>query len=471
VIFSRTTAARWGATGCLLLALALPVSRAAEERQPPSFSEDTSKALQNIKPLLDAKDYNGILKLLDSIPNVKPGSYDQAYILDMKAKIYMSTEQYGKAIAPAEEALKLSDQHQYFDENATLQTVNLLARLIYSEAVNVKDKAQQQAMIARSGQYLKRYLQHSKKVTPDDSMFYAQLLFAQATADPAHLNEPMLKEARQVIEDGMMKSIQPKEGFYQLLLALVQQENDYAHSAELLELAVSKFPQKNTYWPILMASYLQLAGQEKDTNRQREYYVRAINALERAQAQGQMKDPKNNYNLVTIYIAAGQFSKATDLLHEGLKKGTIESTLANWRILGSYYQQANKEGEAIEALKEAQKLFPKEGMIDLHIGEIYRGMEKTKEARDYYRSAVKKKDTLEKPHVAYQLLAFADMELDDWDEALQAITEASKYPEFQKDKQMQALKKHIEDTVQERRENEKQKQEKQKKAAAEQKRM
>jgi tetratricopeptide (TPR) repeat protein len=442
---SRSTVA-----ALLLLALGLPATHAAEERQPPSFSEDTSKALQNIKPLLEAKDYNGILRLLDSIPNVKPGSYDQAYILDMKAKIFMSQEKYGQAIAPAEQALALSDQHQYFDEAATLQTVNLLARLIYAEAVNVKDKAQQQAMIAKSASYLKRYLQSAKKPTPDDTMFYAQLLYAQATTDPNHPNEAMLHEARQVIEDGMLKAIQPKEGFYQLLLALVQQENDYARSAELLELSVAKFPGKNTYWPILMASYLQLAGLEKDPAKQREFYIRAINTIERAQAQGLMQDPKNNYNLVTIYIAAGQFSKATDLLHAGLRKGTIESTLANWRILGSYYQQANKDAEAIEALKEAEKLFPKDGMVDLHIGEIYRSMEKTKEARDYYRLAIKKKDTLEKPHVAYQLLAFAAMELDDWDEALMAITEASKYPEFQKDKQMQGLKAHIETTVQER---------------------
>jgi tetratricopeptide (TPR) repeat protein len=446
----RSSILRHGATGLLALALALPLSFGADEhQQPPSFSEDTSKALQNIKPLLETKDYNGILRLLDGIPNVKPDSYDQAYILDMKAKIFMGQEKYGQAIAPAEQALAISDRHHYFDEAATLQTVNLLARLIYAEAVNVKG-AQQQEMIAKSAAYLKRYLNASKKVSPDDTMFYAQLLYAQATADQAHINEAMLREARQVIEDGMLKAVAPKEGFYQLLLALVQQENDYAKSAELLELVIAKFPGKTSYWPILMASYLQLAGQEKDPGRQRDYYIRAINTIERAQAAGQMLDPKNNYNLVTIYIAAGQFSKATDLLHAGLKKGTIESTLANWRVLGSYYQQANKDAEAIEALKEAEKLFPDQGMIDLHIGEIYRGLEKTKEARDYYRLAIKKKNTLEKPHVAYQLLAFAAMELDDWDEALMAITEASKSPEFQKDKQMQNLKDHIETTVKER---------------------
>lgn len=445
----RSSLLRRGAAGLLALALALPLGFGAEQQQPPSFSEDTSKALQNIKPLLETKDYNGILRLLDGIPNVKPDSYDQAYILDMKAKIFMSQEKYAQAIGPAEQALAISDRHNYFDEAASLQTVNLLARLIYAEAVNLKG-AQQQQMIAKSAGYLKRFLNGSKKVTPDDTMFYAQLLYAQATADQAHPNEAMLKEARQVIEDGMMKAVAPKEGFYQLLLALVQMDNDYAKSAELLELSIAKFPGKTTYWPILMASYLQLAGQEKDPAKQRAAYIRAINTIERAQAAGQMLDPKNNYNLVTIYIAAGQFSKATDLLHAGLKKGTIESSLANWRILGSYYQQANKDAEAIEALKEAEKLFPDQGMIDLHIGEIYRGMEKTKEARDYYRIAIKKKSTLEKPHVAYQLLAFAAMEMDDWDEALAAITEASKSPEFQKDKQMQNLKEHIENTVKER---------------------
>ncbi len=453
---------RSGAAAALLLALALPYGRAAEERQPPSFSEETSKALQNMRPLQEAKDYAGMLRLIDSIPNVKPGSYDQAFLLDMKGKILMQQEKYSQAIAPAEQALALSDQYHYFDEAATLQSVNILARLIYAEAVNLKDRNQQQAMIAKSASYLKRYLAGTKKPSPDDTMFYAQLLYAQATSDPAHINEPMLREARQVIEDGLLTAVTPKEGYYQLLLALVQQENDYPRSAELLELTIQKFPGKTTYWPVLMASYIQLAGQEKDPAKQKELYIRAINTIERAQAVGQLKDPKNNYNLVTFYIAAGQFSKATDLLHDGLRKGTIESTLANWRILGSYYQQANKDAEAIEALKEAEKLFPKEGMLDLHIGEIYRSLDQTKDARDAYRAAIRKKDTLDKPVVAYQLLAFAAMELDDWDEALMAITEASKYPDFQKDKQMQGLKAHIEATVQERKAAQEEKEKKKK---------
>lgn len=430
----------------LALALALPLgAQAQESKQPHSPSEKTSEALQQLRPLMEAKNWDGILAVLDKIPDVKPGSYDQAIILDMKAKVYMSKEQLGRAIEPLETALKLSDQHEYFGEDQTQQTVNLLARLIYAEAVNVKDKAQQQQLINRSAAYLKRYLQTQKKPTSDDTMFYAQLLYAQATATDK-INPALLREAREVIEKGMLNEVSPKEGFYQLLVALVLQENDYTRSAELLELVVQKYPTKKDYWPQLMVAYLQLAGGEKDPLKVREYYIRAINAVERAQALGIMNDPKNNYNLVTFYIAVEQYSKATEILYAGLKNGSIESNVANWRILASQYQQANRELQAIEALKEAAKLFPKEGMVDLHIGEIYRGLDKTTEAREFYRSAIRK-GNLEKPYVAYQLLAFAEMEVENWPAALEAITEASKAPEFQKDKQMISLKEHIENTV------------------------
>lgn len=433
----------------LVLALALPLTAAEEKQHYPS--EKAAEAFGKLQPLMDKKDWAGMHAILDAIPIAAPDSYDRVLILDMKAKIYMNQEQYAKAIEPLETSLKVAEGKGYFKEEQLLQNINILARLIYSEALNLKG-AQQTQMIQRAAGYLKRFLAGTKKPNPDDTMFYAQLLYAQATADENNINLEMIREARKVVEDGMRMSISPREGFYQILVALVLQENDYKRSAELLELVVDKFPAKKDFWPQLMLAYIQLATNEKDETKARDYYIRAINTVERGQNLGLLNDPKNNYNLVTFYIAVGQYSKATDLLHAGLRKGTIESTVANWRVLGSYYQQADREQDAIIALQEATKLFPKDGMIELHLGEIYRGLEKTKEAREAYRRAVQKKDTLEKPHVAYQLLAYAAMEFDDWDEALMAIREASKYPDFEKDDQMKRLKQHIEQTVREREE-------------------
>lgn len=436
----------------MLLALTLggTVGRAAEDRQPPpSLSEKAGEAFGKLKPLLDAKDWPGILKLLDSIPNVVPGSYDEYSILDWKGNVYMQLDEYAKAVEAKEAVLKLGEAKGWIQPETALQITNMLARLLYVEAASLKeakDKPRQQEMINKSLAYLKRFLQASKKPAADDMMFYAQLLYAQATSDAANIKMDMIREARETLERAMLTTITPKEGMYQLLAALLLTENDFARASELLELFVAKFPEKKDFWPQLMQCYVQLAINEKDETKARPLFVRAINTIERAQKLGVMNDPRTNYSLVTIYINAGQPGKATDILHAGLRKGTIESTTSNWRILGDQYRQADKPFQAIEALLEGAKAFPKDGMIEQQAGDIFLSLEKTKEARDHYRLATQK-GGLEKPFVAWQLLAYTSMELEDWNTALMAITEAAKAPEFQKDPQSQRLKEHIESTV------------------------
>jgi tetratricopeptide (TPR) repeat protein len=449
----------------LILALALAASPAAlqaQQAQPPrerpQLAEKTSEALQKLVPLqaTTPPDYQGMLDIVDGVlPGVPPTSYDAAFLQNIKAKLFLGMDRYAEAIPVWERVIQLSDQHDYLDPREINDIVLYLAQIIFSEGANSKDPAVQQRAVAQASAYLKRHLTNSPKPTLATQMFYAQLLYQQAVANQNQVNTDLLRQAREVIEQSMQSTLQPAEGFYMLLLAILQQENDVERSADLLELLVKKFPQKRDYWPLLMSTYLNLASNENDDLRRREHYVRAINALERAQELGFMTTPRDNYNLVTVYLTAGQYGTATDLLHAGLRNGTIESTLANWRLLGSYYQQVNKEMHAIEALKEAAKLYPDEGMVDLQIGEIYRQLEKIPEARDYYRSALKK-GGLDKPVMAYQLLAYTSMELDDWPEAHRAITEAAKSPEFANDQQMVNLKKHIEATLAEREEAEKQ---------------
>lgn len=456
----------------VILALVLAASPAAHSAEPstpprerPQLAEKTGEALQKLAPLqaTTPPNYKGMLEIVEGVlPTVPPTSYDAAFLLNIKAKLFLGMDRYAEAIPVWEKVVQLSDQYQYLDPREINEIVLYLAQIIFSEAANNKDTAVQQRAISRASAYLKRHLENATKPTLATQMFYAQLLYQQAVVNPTNVDTKLLSQAREVIERSMQSTLQPAEGFYMLLLAILQQQNDVARCADILELMVSKFPQKKDYWPLLMSTYLNLASNENDELRRKEHYVRAINTIERAQKLGFMTTPKDNYNLVTIYLTAGQFHIATDLLHEGLKKGTIESTLANWRLLGSYYQQVNKEEQAIAALKDAVKLFPDNGMLDLQIGEIYRQLEKTKEARDFYRSALEK-GGLDKPFVAWQLLAYTSMELDDWNEAHRAIVEAAKTPEFASDQQMVNLKKHIEATLAEREELQKQAEEEAKK--------
>ena len=449
-----------------LAGLALALTAVVGIAQPPpaekkqhNFTEKTSEGLKKLGELQQQQPtpYAAMLAHVEGLLAQAPaGSYDQAFLLNTRAKVLAGMDKYAAAVDPWEQALKLHDQHHYFDPKEANDIRLWVAQLIFSEAANIKDPKAQSAQIHRSLAYLKQHLDNAPPKGPgsptmETRALYAQLLYQQAVVDPNNINQDLLKQARTVVDQAMSSTLQPKEAFYLLKLAIMQQQNEMESAGELLELFLKKFPTKKDYWPILMGVYLNLASNEKNPERQRELYIRAIHTIERAQKQGFMQAPRDNYNLVTIYITAGQFGKATDLLHAGLKSGAIESTLANWRVLASYYQQINKEKEAIETLREAIKLFPKEGMLDLQIGEINRQMEKTKEAREAYRAALAK-GNLDKPQVAYQLLAYTSMELDDWAEAKRAIDEAAKHPDFEKDQQMKSLREHINNTLREREE-------------------
>ncbi len=438
----------------LVLALGASVGFAQDTNR--NFpSEKTGEAFQKLKPLQEAKNYDGMLALLEGLqPSVDPTSYDMALILDMKAKLFAQKEQYEKAIEAWETVLRLSEAKKYFDQKTSLEIMLYLAQFCYQVGVSSKVPAVQRQFTDKSAAYFKKWLASTPKPPPDIMMFYASILYNQAVIDPKKVDAALLKQAHTEVEKGIATSIHPKEGFYVLLLAILQQENDSVRSAETLELLVKNFPQKKDYWPSLWATYLNMANEatvsdKKDDAKARTNYIRAINTMERAQALGLMKTPKDNLTLVNLYLTAGQYGKATDLLYSGLKNGSIESDQKNWATLGYFYQQANEEAKAIAALKEAATLFPRTGAFDLQIGQIYLSMEKTKEAYGHFKEAVKR-GGLDKPASALQALAYAAFELEEFDAALEAVKAAEAFPEGQKDSQLPRLKYAIEASIKER---------------------
>lgn len=428
-------------------------SDAAEEQGPPGLNEKVSEALQQkMKPLLDAKNWDGAMAVIDGVlVGLDPNGYDTAFLSDIKAKIFLQKNDYASAIAPMETTLRLADANKnFFDKKTILDVVYFLAQIYYQEGTSSKDATVQKNYFNKSSAYIKRWLQTTPKKNQEASLFYASILYNQAVVNPDKVDFDLIKRVQTEVQEGLLTSLKPKEGFYVLLLASLQQIGDLAGSAEILEQMVKVKPDNRTYWLQLLATYLNLGGgTEKDEQKSRESFARAINTMERAQALGLMQTPKDNYNLVTMYYNAGQFGKATDLLYSGLKSGAIESDLKNWQLLAYSYQQIGRDAQAIAVLKEAGTAFPT-GQIEFQIGQIYSQMEnRTAEAYSYYSKAVAK-GGLEKPHSAYMFLAYTAFELEKFDEALAAINKTIASPDGQKDAQAPRLKQAIEDAVKER---------------------
>lgn len=434
----------------LRLALAAPLaalvlaSGALAQEQPErtySLSESVSEALgSGYKAAADAKNFDAALTVLDAqlAKVTDKTSYDAAVLLQIKAQTHLQKNEYTKSIEPLEQCLQLSDSHTptYFDERITQDQVFYLAQLYFQEATTTKNATLIAGYYDKSEKYMSRWVKNAKKPTADALNFYSSLLYNRAIQDADHPDLPTIGRALGIVDQALHLTAHPKDNFYVLKLVCLQQLNRNAEATELLELLVKQKPENKTYWTQLAALYL---NQTQD--------IRAIVTIERAQAYGFMNSPKDNFNLVGIHFNLGQYSRAAELLEKGLKSGGIENDQKNWELLAYSYQQLNRDLKAVEILKEATKVFPKDGQLEYQIAQNYYGMEKLPEALVHIQSCVAKGGG-HKPHQSYLFLAYIAFELKKFDVALGAAKKAVTYADGAKEgKRMLSA---IEDAIKDR---------------------
>ncbi|HEV3028985.1 MAG TPA: hypothetical protein VG457_15505 [Planctomycetota bacterium] len=437
----------------LALILAAPARLRADAEQPPSLSDAVGDALGKLRPLIDGKDWAGALKLVDDlIPTVQPDSYDLAVLLDTKARLMIQGNDYVNSLPPLEQALEISDRHHFNDNAKEMEDLSLLSQLYYQAAGNTKaSKDEVLADYAKAISYIERWLALNPKPNEEMTVYYASVLYNEALAlNGEHPDPDLVQKTQDVVKKGLKISVHPRDNLYLLLLATLQQQGKNAEAADVLEYMLKMNPANKSFWPELVSFYVNLAQtSEKSTDDFRKYYIRAINALERAQALGYMTTPKDNFLLFTFYYDTSQFGTAADLLYQGLSTGTISGEFNNWELLSTAYQQINQEFKAIEVLKQAAAKFPENGNVDSQIAQIYLGLDKNDEAYTYEKRAV---DTgnLERAWVTYNTLAYLSFELGKLEEAKAAIDKAIELRGGTVDKQSQSLRGAIVEAITER---------------------
>jgi len=434
---------RFSVRALATLAMALLTGSAfAQAEKPYNLSEPVSEFLGGpYKTAAEAKNYDAVLTGVDAqIAKLKdPTSFDAAVLLQIKAQTLLQKTDYNAAIPPLEQALQLSEAHtpNYFEERTTLEFLYFLAQLYYQEATTSKNPAVIGGYFDKADIYMGRWMKLNKKPNPDALLFYASLLFNRAAQDTEHPDVEAVKKALDIVDKAMRMSTHPKDNLYLLKLVCLQHLNRNAEATELLELLVKQHPDNRNYWQQLAALYL---GQQQD--------IRAILAFERAQANGFMNAPKDNFNLVGIHFNIGQYERAAELLEKGLHNGAIENEQKNWELLAYSYQQLNRDFKAIDTLKEASKVFPKaNGQLEYLIAQNYYAMEKLDDALPFLQASVKKGGG-NKPHSTFLFLAFIAYELKKFDVALDAAERAIATPEGKAEGTR--MKQAIQDLIKER---------------------
>jgi len=430
----------------LVLAASMPQPLHAQQAPANQPSERTANDLAKIQPLIDTEDWNGVVSLMKSILGYSaPNSFDQALANDILSKAYLQLGDYTSSLFPLEAAYNSAVTNGFFDERSQLERLYLLAQLYYQEASTVKVPTAQAGRLNKALGYIEKWISSQASPSADGRMFYISLLYNQAVLDPENINIGFLKKAQEQCREALQAELEPKEGLYLILLATLQQEGDLLGTIEILELLAKQYPSKQTYWQQLFATYSNLAGEAKRPEEAESFNLRAIVTLERAQALGFMNTPKDNYNLVGIYFNIGQFGKATELLHAGLRSGAIEPDIKKWELLAYSFLQVNRELTAIEVLKEAIQQFPESGQLDNQIAQIYYSLNQSEESYRYLNSALAK-GGIDNIGAVHYFKAYICFELQKLDEALVAINLAAELQRTE-NAQLPGLRQAIQDAI------------------------
>jgi tetratricopeptide (TPR) repeat protein len=161
--------------------------------------------------------------------------------------------------------------------------------------------------------------------------------------------------------------------------------------------------------------------------------------LERARANGQIKDEAGYMNMAKMYDNLGQNSdnpkpnamKAVEVLKEGMSKGIVQPGFDSYKLLGDSYTVAGDYKNAVAAYAKAAP-DAKTGEVDFQRGQLLENLGRHKEARDALKQAVAK-GGFKRMGAAYLTLGNAELALKEKSAAIAAYKQAEQDPETRAD--------------------------------------
>lgn len=237
-------------------------------------------------------------------------------------------------------------------------------------------------------------------------------------------------QAVAAIQKAKSLSDKPQASWDQIEMASDFAMDKYDDAAKLAEAALAKDPNNGTLLQNVIAIYINAHQDQK-----------ALALLERARANGQIKDQAGYMNMAKMYDNLGQNSsnpkanamKAVGVLQEGMSKGIIQPGYDSYKLLGDSYAIAGDYKNAVTAYGKAAP-DAKTGEVDFLRGQLLEQLDRHKEARDALKQAVAK-GNFKRMGAAYLTLGNAELALKNKAAARAAYEQAEQDPETRADAQ------------------------------------
>lgn len=373
-----------------------------DERKFPNVSEAFGKKIQEAATLLQPPEESGAkpdpkktIALLGSLEanKSKYNAYELALLYQYYAYAYLGLENYAKSI---EYLNKVMGQTPNMPVATEAQTLKMMGQL-YSAEENPK----------KALETLLRWTDYIPALKPEDSYLFSTLYYQLEDNANALLN---INEA---VKNQEAAGKIPAESWYILQRGLYFDKEDYKNGLVVLEKLIKYYP-KAQYWKQLSQVYRVM---ERDQD--------SLNALETAYIMGGLTTEKDVINLSYLFLDADVPYKAVKVLNKGLYTDkVIEPTAKNLKLLADAHRMAqNHKDSLVEYEKAAQK--STDGELIIGLAGAYLVNDKFKEASKWGRDALKK-GGIKRVDQANFIVAQAELELKNFDEAIKFFKEAGK---------------------------------------------
>ena len=203
-----------------------------------------------------------------------------------------------------------------------------------------------------------------------------------------------------------------KETWYLLARAMYYMKEDYQSTWDILKILVERFP-KEQY-------YAQMAAMYGELNKPYEQYSTML-----AMYDDSMFESGTDYVVLAQFLMQNDNPfKAGQVLEDGLKKDLVEPKETTLKLLANAWVLSHENEKAIDALSQAAKV-AETGDVYASLGQSYLNVEKWDQALDAINNAFKKGD-MKRDDTAYIVKGMALFNLKRYDESIKAFEQARK---------------------------------------------
>lgn len=367
-------------------------------KQAQAVSKEVYERIQKAQEAVDAEDFQGALKTLNSLYNPdKLTEYEQANVLNYLGFVYYNIEDMRNAIATYSKLIKIPN----LEPQMLKQTTYTMAQLLtveerYQEALNTLDQ----------------WFTMESNPAPEPYILKAQMHY--------HLNDykTMIPTIETAMDVARARDKPIKEDWYGLLNFAYFNEENYAKVRDIQKILLQNWP-KARYWKSLAGAYTELGEDQK-----------LIYAYDAAFTQGMLEKGTEFVTMAQLFLQAEVPYKAATLLQEKMDAGIVEKNEKNYRLLSQSWMLAQEDNKAIPALKSAAAL-SNNGEVDARLANSFLNIGEYGECVTAARTAIRK-GGLKSPDNIQISLGMCLYNQRKYAESKAAFREAAKVPRAQR---------------------------------------